>query len=88
MIFKKKNKTIKLIDFSIQDVSTGQVTSMIKYLEETKSSSFKFLNVNYRTNKYGDTRCYLTTEYADGRLIQWFKDRNPSQVEEFSKRFK
>lgn len=88
MWFKKKPKLIKLVDFSIQDVSSGQVFSMLKYLEDTKSSTFKYINVNYGKNENGDTRCYLTAEYLDGKVIQWFKDRNSSQIEEFAKSFK
>lgn len=88
MFSKKKQKTIKLIDFSIQEVSTGQVKHMLKYLEDNKSRNFKSVNVDYGRNDNGDTRCYLTMEYSDGRVIQWFKDRSPSQVEEFAKKFK
>lgn len=88
MFFKKKPKIIKLIDFSIQEVSSGQVTAMIKHLEERKGSGFKFVNIDYSKSEYGDTRCYLTIDYEDRRVLQWFKDRNPAQVEEFAKRFK
>jgi len=84
---KKKSKNIKLIDFSIQEVSSGQIDSMIKYLEENVSVNFKYLNVDFGKNKYGDTRCYLTIPYSDGRVLQWFEDRNASQIEEFAKKF-
>ncbi|UGO51374.1 hypothetical protein PQE72_gp069 [Bacillus phage vB_BanS_Skywalker] len=82
MFFKRKPKIIKLIDFSIQNVSSGQVVGMLEHL------GFKLVNVNYGKNEYGDTRCYLTIDHEDRRVIQWVKDRNPSQVEEFAKRFK
>ncbi|MED2125974.1 hypothetical protein P4V88_02305 [Bacillus thuringiensis] len=85
---KKKPKTINLIDFSVQELSSGQVVAMLKHLESEKSSGFKFVNENYRTNDYGDTRCFLTIDHEDRGVIQWFKDRNQSQVEEFAKSFK
>lgn len=85
--FKKKPKTIKLIDFSVQNVSSGQVTAMLRYLEKEKGSAFKFVNEQYGKNEHGDTRCYLTIDHENPSVLQWFTDRNSSQVEEFAKSF-
>lgn len=87
--FKRKPKVIKLIDFSIQNVSSGQVVGMLEYLEKYQAGGFRAVNVNYGKSEYGDTRCYLTMiDNEDRRVIQWVKDRNPAQVEEFAQRFK
>lgn len=88
MWFKRKPKVIKLIDFSIMNVSSGQVMGMLEYLEKYQAGGFKAVMVNYGKNELGDTRCYLTIEHEDRRVLQWVKDRNPSQVEEFAQRFK
>lgn len=81
-------KTIKLIDFSIQEVSTGQVDAMLAYLSKRISKSFDHIMVKFMNNEYGDTRCYLTINISEGTVIQWFKDRNPAQIEDFTKSFK
>jgi hypothetical protein len=87
MFFRKGPKTLNLIDFSMQDVSTGQVSSMLTWLRDNTGRGFTSVKADYRNNEYGDTRCYLTTDFHDGRVIQWFKDRNPAQVEEFAQYF-
>lgn len=78
---------VNLIDFSIQDVSTGQIDSMIKYLCEIHGNGFRFINIRFGNNSLGDTRCYLTVEKERVRVIQFFKDRNPAQIEELAKTF-
>jgi hypothetical protein len=87
MFISKKNKIVNLIDFSMQDVSTGQVEMLIKYLCATQGNGFKYINIRFGKNTLGDTRCYLTTEKERTRIIQYFKDRNPSQIEELAKSF-
>lgn len=84
--FKKKSKSIKLIDFSVQNLSSGNVAAMLKHLEEEKSSGFKFIQVNYGKSEFGDTRCYLTIDHREPGVMQWFKDRNSAQVEEFCRK--
>jgi hypothetical protein len=86
--FKKKTKVIKikLIDFSVQNLSSGNVATMLKYLEQEKGSGFKFVQVDYGKSEYGDTRCYLTIDHKDPRVMQWFEDRNSAQVEEFCRK--
>lgn len=86
--FKRKPKVIKLVDFSIMNVSSGQVMGMLEYLEKYQAGGFKAVMVNYGKSEYGDTRCYLTIDHEDPRVMQWVKDRNPAQVEEFAQRFK
>jgi hypothetical protein len=68
-------------------VSSGQVDAMLKYLAHMVSVKFSQINVSFGTNNYGDTRCYLTINHFDGAVIQWFKDRSPSQVAEFAESF-
>lgn len=87
-LFKRKPKIIKLIDFSIQNVSSGQVVGMLEYLEKYEAVGFRDVMVNYGKSEYGDTRCYLSIDYKAPMVLQWIKDRNPSQVEELAKRFK
>lgn len=84
--FKKKPKVIKLIDFSVQNLSSGNVAAMLKHLEGEKGSGFRFIQANYGKSGYGDTRCYLTIDHEDPRVMQWFKDRNSAQVEEFCRK--
>jgi len=85
--FKRKPKVTKLIDFSIQNVSSGQVVAMIEYLDKYEAIGFKDVMINYGKSEYGDTRCYLTIDHKAPMVLQWIKDRNPSQVEELAKRF-
>lgn len=84
---KKKKKVIKLIDFSFQQVSTGQVQGMLNYLTEHNNNGFKYVETEFKRNKNGNLRCYLTIDYNNSTVIQWFADRTPGQVEDFAKRF-
>lgn len=84
---RKKKRPINLIDFSARKVSTGQVKAMLDYLSEKENYNFKQVQANYSKNQNGDLRCYLTIDYFNGSVIQWFEDRNPSQVEGFADSF-
>jgi hypothetical protein len=58
---------------------------MLKYLE-THYYIFN-LKVVFGKDEYGMSRCYLSIDDPNGRVIRWFKDRNPAQVEELAKTF-
>lgn len=91
MLFKKKPKKVKLIDFSGHRIGTGQVGMYILFLYEFED--FAHIGYDYEKNKYGDLRFNLyVPDKSYNRIIQYFKDRCPAIVEkeceEYSKWFK
>ena len=83
MFRKNKSKLTNLKDFSIMEVSSGQVVMMVKYFKDKYN-----WKINYDFNKYnGVPRCYLTTDDPKESMKQYFDDRSSSQIEEFAQTF-
>lgn len=87
-IFKhKKHKIIwkpsahnYLIDFSIAEISSGQVIALIRHLDIAEN----FSHIAYN---FDNGRCYLYALKRSQAMEIWFNDRNASQIEELTKSF-
>lgn len=84
-IFNRENKQWSpntnnlLISFSIKDINTGQVNSLIKYLN-------KYVGLTHIMEIYNNGRCELYALEKTREMEIWFGDRNPYQLEEFTKK--
>lgn len=84
--FKKKNYKYDLIEFSMMDISTGQIGEyIIKELYE--NNYFKDIGYTYSNKGYG-LRCTLhTLNPPNKKLVQYFKDRCSAMVEHEVKKY-
>lgn len=77
----KSNKQI-LVNFSIQNISTGQIGSYI-INELYEYEGFRFIGYDVEKEKNGDVRCILYTHSgATGRVVSYFNDRCAGLIEE------
>lgn len=81
MLFNRRKRiTVDLIDFSIQRISTGQISS---YIVDFLYEELGFKHIGYRVeNVGGDTRCVLFTLQGNKAPVQYFKDRCSGMIEE------
>ncbi len=82
MFFKKKQQTtIKLIEFSGQEVSTGMIGG---YILGHLYDRMGFRNIGYSITNLdaGDLRIELYGWFPSSRSINYFKDRCPAMVEQ------
>jgi len=78
---KKKTKQHELINFSFQNLSTGQVGEYI-LKELYKKNNFSHIGYKY-VKDGGELRCILyTLSNPSKRLVNYFNDRCPAMVEE------
>lgn len=83
MFRKNKSKLTNLKDFSVMEVSSGQVDMMIKYLKDRYGWDIDY---DFKNNN-GVTRCYLTSIDKNEYMKQYFDDRTSSQIEDIAKSF-
>lgn len=81
MFWKKENKCVDLINFSMRGVSTGMINAYILKILYDKEG-FTHIGYRYEYTRNGQRFILYTCSDCNPHLIQYFKDRCPGMIEE------